>query len=162
MLMHASVLVFQLLFFLLFFLLFHLPNESIIFSRVLVLARLDGTLDFLTLLDPAITTRHNITPFKRSSPKVQCKNPRNNSAASDTSPVQAHAVPIRCSLTHRVRAHHQPASVMVVTKDNVITGSHDRTLKVLLSSFGHAIFVVDVIVIVVDVVVFNFYIHMVV
>lgn len=102
-------------------------------SPVLVVARIDGTLDFLTLLDPVIPTRSNISPFKRSSPKSQRKTTTDHPV--DVSPMQAHALPL-CSLTHRVRAHHQPASVMVVTKERVVTGSRDRTLKVRMSLIG--------------------------
>lgn len=97
---------------------------------MLVLARIDGTLDFLTLLDPVMSSRNNVSPFKRSSPKIQRKTTAESTVVSDVSSMQVHALPLTCSLTHRVRAHHQPASVMVATRDRVITGSQDRTLKV--------------------------------
>jgi hypothetical protein len=103
-----------------------------------VVARIDGTLDFLNLLSPAMPVIINASPVKRSSPRSTRKNqghassPINpaTSGTNTTTPVSAHTLPVMCSLTHRVRAHHQPVSVMVVTKGRVVTGSHDRTLKV--------------------------------
>ncbi|KAK3752384.1 hypothetical protein QZH41_008587, partial [Actinostola sp. cb2023] len=107
-------------------------------SPQIVVARVDGTLDFLTLLYPAMSTINNVSPFKRSSPKIARKNAV--STISDANPIPAHTLPVMCSLTHRVRAHHQPASVMVVTKERVVTGSHDRTLKVFRTNDGVRIF----------------------
>ncbi|XP_015773212.1 PREDICTED: sterol regulatory element-binding protein cleavage-activating protein-like [Acropora digitifera] len=36
----------------------------------------------------------------------------------------------QCRINHKLRAHHQPISVLDVMDGRVITGSHDRTLKV--------------------------------
>ncbi|XP_048579734.1 sterol regulatory element-binding protein cleavage-activating protein isoform X2 [Nematostella vectensis] len=109
-----------------------LPN-----SPQVVVARLDGTLDFLTLISPTASSvmfSLDASPVKRtSSPRMSRKplSPESGTSSVSGDPLNpTHASPTMCSLTHRVRAHHQPVSVLVASEGRVVTGSHDRTLKV--------------------------------
>ena len=112
-----------------------------------MVARLDGTLEFLSLGVPCRPSLNapllESSPIKRSSPRIT----RKNYIQSHTVPVATHSedsTPISvngshaytspeaplCRISHKLRAHHQPICVLGVMEGRVITGSHDRTLKV--------------------------------
>lgn len=116
-------------------------------SPQIVAARLDGTLELLTLGTPCRADLNvpllESSPIKRSSPRTTRKL---NTQSGDV-PVVAqsrdptsigvnglHAYPSPesplCRISHKLRAHHQPICVLGVMAGRVITGSHDRTLKV--------------------------------
>ena len=110
-------------------------------------ARLDGTLEFLNL---GVSTRLSLnsplqesSPIKRSSPRVTRKsNPQPNIVPGATRDEDSTSISVNdshaytlpesalCRTSHKLRAHHQPISVLGVMEGRVITGSHDRTLKV--------------------------------
>ena len=112
-----------------------------------MVARLDGTLEFLSL---AVPTRPSLnlplqesSPIKRSSPRVTRKSSpqpisvpaaSNNEGSPSVSVSVSHAYSLPDSplykVSHKLRAHHQPISVLGVMEGRIITGSHDRTLKV--------------------------------
>ena len=108
-----------------------------------MVARLDGTLEFLTLGVPTRWALQENSPIKRSSPRVTRKSEAQTSRIFDASNSEAStAVGVKgtractsidspqCRVIHKLRAHHQPISVLGVMEGRVITGSHDRTLKV--------------------------------
>lgn len=116
-------------------------------SPQIVVARLDGTLEFLSL-GPPYRTNLNVpflesSPVKRSSPRATRKfNTQSGTIpittqSEDSTPIGvngSHACtspesPL-CRISHKLRAHHQPICVLGVMEGRVITGSHDRTLKV--------------------------------
>lgn len=112
-------------------------------SPQIVVARLDGTLEFLTLGVPTRWALQENSPIKRSSPRVTRKSEAQTSRIFDASNSEAFtAVGVKgtractsidsphCRVIHKLRAHHQPISVLGVMEGRVITGSHDRTLKV--------------------------------
>lgn len=116
-------------------------------SPQIVAARLDGTLEFLTLGTPC---RADLTmpllessPIKRSSPRTTRKlntqsgnvsmTPQSRDPASigvNGSHAYTSPEPPLCRISHKLRAHHQPICVLDIMAGRVITGSHDRTLKV--------------------------------
>ncbi|KAL9968180.1 hypothetical protein ACROYT_G026523 [Oculina patagonica] len=116
-------------------------------SPQIVVARLDGTLEFLSLGLPCRPSLNapllESSPIKRSSPRIIRKsNIQTNDVpgmthSEDPAPITvngSHAytspeAPL-CRISHKLRAHHQPICVLGVTEGRVITGSHDRTLKV--------------------------------
>ena len=108
------------------------------FSPQIVVARLDGTLEFLNLGVPIRPAAHSPlqenSPIKRSSPRVMRKT--TDASSSNTSVgIKGTRANIsmdspQCRINHKLRAHHQPISVLDVMDGRVITGSHDRTLKV--------------------------------
>lgn len=107
-------------------------------SPQIVVARLDGTLEFLNLGVPIRPAAHSPlqenSPIKRSSPRVMRKT--TDASSSNTSVgIKGTRANIsmdspQCRINHKLRAHHQPISVLDVMDGRVITGSHDRTLKV--------------------------------
>lgn len=111
------------------------------------MARLDGSLEFLSLgafCRPSLnTTLLESSPIKRSSPRIPRKSNVHSNAvpgamqAEDSIPISvngSHAYPSEesplCRITHKLRAHHKPICALGVMDGRVITGSHDRTLKV--------------------------------
>ena len=110
------------------------------FSPQIVVARLDGTLEFLNLGVPTRPAIHSpfqeSSPIKRSSPRVTRKttdaSSNNTSASVGIKGTRANISmdSSQCRINHKLRAHHQPISVLDVMDGRVITGSHDRTLKV--------------------------------
>ena len=101
-------------------------------SFQLVVARLDGCLDFLRLGGPPGSTHltpqaSENSPVNRSSPRAKRKNnPDSGVSATEHAPASA----IVCRLIQKVRAHLKPVSLLRVLPGRVITGSQDRTLKV--------------------------------
>lgn len=113
----------------------------------IVVARLDGSLEFFNLGVPLRRSMNSplqeSSPIKRSSPRVTRKiNPHSNNdpgTIGKEDPTQLcinlpHPFTLpgspQCRVSHKLRAHHQPISVLGVMEGRVITGSHDRTLKV--------------------------------
>ena len=108
------------------------------------MARLDGMIEFLSLASPCSpglsVPIEKISPVKRFSPRTARKTYVQSSDVPDAtlnavvSPTGSYACAFSetspCTVVHRVRAHHQPISVLGVMEGRVITGSHDRTLKV--------------------------------
>lgn len=127
----------------------HSSLFSFCFSPQIVAARLDGTLEFLTLGTPC---RADLTmpllessPIKRSSPRTTRKlntqsgnvsmTPQSRDPASigvNGSHAYTSPEPPLCRISHKLRAHHQPICVLGIMAGRVITGSHDRTLKVYI------------------------------
>ena len=117
------------------------------FSPQIVVARLDGSLEFLSL---GVPCRPSLTapllessPIKRSSPRISRKSNIHTNAvpgamhAEDSAPISvngSHAYTSQesplCRISHKLRAHHKPICALGVMEGRVITGSHDRTLKV--------------------------------
>ena len=112
-----------------------------------MVARLDGSLEFLNLGVPLRQSMNSplqeSSPIKRSSPRVTRKiNLHSNNDPGSTGKEGSTQLCInlshpftlpdsqRCRTSHKLRAHHQPISVLGVMEGRVITGSHDRTLKV--------------------------------
>ena len=117
------------------------------FSPQIVVARLDGTLEFLNLGVPTRPAIHSPlqenSPIKRSSPRVTRKtDPQTYKTTDAFGNITSASVGIKgtranismdssqCKINHKLRAHHQPISVLDVMDGRIITGSHDRTLKV--------------------------------
>lgn len=116
-------------------------------SPQIVVARLDGSLEFLSLGVPCRPSLNTplleSSPIKRSSPRIARKSNIHSNAvpgamhAEDSTPISvngSHAYtspesPL-CRISHKLRAHHKPICALGVMEGRVITGSHDRTLKV--------------------------------
>ena len=117
------------------------------FSPQIVVARLDGSLEFLSLGVPCRPSLNapllESSPIKRSSPRIPRKSNIHSNAvpgtlhAEDSTPISvngSHAYSSQesplCRISHKLRAHHKPICALGVMEGRVITGSHDRTLKV--------------------------------
>lgn len=117
------------------------------FSPQIVVARLDGSLEFLSLGVPCRPSLNapllESSPIKRSSPRIPRKSNIPSNAvpgtlhAEDSTPISvngSHAYSSQesplCRISHKLRAHHKPICALGVMEGRVITGSHDRTLKV--------------------------------
>ncbi|XP_073236270.1 sterol regulatory element-binding protein cleavage-activating protein-like isoform X4 [Porites lutea] len=116
-------------------------------SAQFVLARLDGTLEFYEL---GFSSRPRLdlplqesSPIKRSSPRFTRKSNTQSSKTTDATLSgdstavafgNSHAHNLSenplCRIRQKLWAHHQPISVLDVMDGRIITGSHDRTLKV--------------------------------
>lgn len=124
-----------------------LIKSSLLCRPQIVVARLDGSLEFFNLGVPLRRSMNSplqeSSPIKRSSPRVTRKiNPHSNNdpgTIGKEDPTQLcinlpHPFTLpgspQCRVSHKLRAHHQPISVLGVMEGRVITGSHDRTLKV--------------------------------
>ena len=114
------------------------------------MARLDGTLEFYEL---GFSSRPRLdlplqesSPIKRSSPrftrKINTQSSKKTDAtlSGDSTAVafgNSHAHNLSenplCRIRQKLWAHHQPISVLDVMDGRIITGSHDRTLKVSMS-----------------------------
>lgn len=116
-------------------------------SPQIVVARLDGSLEFLSLGVPCRPSLNTplleSSPIKRSSPRITRKSSSHSNAvpgamhAEDSTPISvngSHAYTSEesplCRISHKLRAHHKPICALGVMEGRVITGSHDRTLKV--------------------------------
>lgn len=117
------------------------------FSPQIVVARLDGSLEFLSLGVPCRPSLNapllESSPIKRSSPRISRKSNIHTNAvpgamhAEDSAPISvngSHAYTSQesplCRISHKLRAHHKPICALGVMEGRVITGSLDRTLKV--------------------------------